>query len=467
MKPICLTIAGADPTSGAGIQADIRTFDRCGVHPFSVITAITFQTANKLFGYKSLSDDLESQLDALLTTYPIKYTKIGMVPDFKTLDIIIKYIKKYNFEIVFDPVSISSAGGRLSSEGLEIEIEKKLFPYVKIITPNKSEAIYYSNREIYNTSEENIDNLKKVAEILLKKLYGDENSQNIEKAVVIKSAISSHDEVMDLVLINRKKNDHLEKEFQTFKKNKIPVKGNIHGTGCVFSSAITAFLAKQYSIKKAISKAESFFNEKFQNFIQIPKEGKIIDLTIPDEHLKVINQIKQIYNFIAPLKKFSNLIPEVRMNISCSLPNAKSKTDIAGVDGRITVRDGYPYASGDISFGVSNHTARLLLTAKKFDNSVNIVMNLKYNPEWIKALQNTTDLELQEIHRELQPNKIMIKEESTMQWIIKESLRNLGEIPDIIWDKGSMGKEPMMRLFGKRSEDIIKKLKLIIETIKI
>ena len=81
MKPLCLTIAGADPTSGAGIQADIRTFDRCGVYPFSVITAITYQTATQFYGYKSLSDELDKQLDSILSVYPVKFVKIGMIPE--------------------------------------------------------------------------------------------------------------------------------------------------------------------------------------------------------------------------------------------------------------------------------------------------------------------------------------------------------------------------------------------------
>ena len=66
MPYACLTIAGSDPSSGAGIQADIRTFDRCGVHPFSVITAITYQSAKEFYGYRSLSGDLENQLKSIL-----------------------------------------------------------------------------------------------------------------------------------------------------------------------------------------------------------------------------------------------------------------------------------------------------------------------------------------------------------------------------------------------------------------
>jgi len=145
-----LTIAGADPSSGAGIQADIRTFDRCGVHPFSVITAITYQSATDFYGYKSLSDELDKQLDAILSNYPVKYVKIGMIPDVKSLDLIVNYIKKYDLVAVLDPVSISSAGERLSSEGLELEIEKNLFPVIKILTPNISEASFYSTIDLKN-----------------------------------------------------------------------------------------------------------------------------------------------------------------------------------------------------------------------------------------------------------------------------------------------------------------------------
>ncbi len=465
MKPLCLTIAGSDPTSGAGIQADIRTFDRCGVHPFSVITAITYQTATKFLGYKSLSDELDSQLNAILTSYPIKYVKVGMIPDVKTIDIIVDYIKKYDLEVVFDPVSVASAGERLSSEGLELEIEKTLFPHVKIITPNIAEAIYYSNRDINNISEENIDEFKKVAGILLNKLYVSKNSQQIEKAVVIKSGVSNQDKIFDLVLINRIIDTQMKREFQVIKKKKIPFNGNIHGTGCVFSSAITAFLARGNSIEKALLNAEDFFNNKFQSFIELPYNGKIIDLTISDIHLEVINQIKEIYNFISPLRNFSKLIPEVRMNISGSLPDATRKEDVAGVEGRITIVNGFPKVSGEIKFGVSDHTARLILSAKEYDNSINFVMNLKYKADWISAIQENTDLELKEIVRKDQPDEIKTKEFSTMQWLIKESVEKLGKIPDIVWDKGSLGKEPMMRLFAKNSKIMIEKLRKIIGAI--
>jgi len=465
MKNFCLTIAGSDPTSGAGIQADIRTFDRIGVHPFSAITAITYQTATEFYGFKSLSDSLDQQLNSIFSTYPIKFIKIGMIPDVKTIEIIVRYIKTYDLIAVYDPVSISSAGERLSSEGLELKIEKDLLPYITILTPNKFEASFYSNKELENTDDKN--ELKEAAIIILNKLYFPNKEKTREKAVIIKTAGEIQDEIFDLACIGKIREDKFDFNFKFFNKKKIIIERNIHGTGCVFSSAVAAFLSKDYSIEKSIRLAEDFFTEKFQKYIILPDQGNVIDLAFSNDQLNVINQIKEIYNYISDLRDFSRFIPEVRLNISGALPNTTTKDDIAGVEGRITVINGFPKASGEIKFGVSDHTARLILTAKEFDKSINFVMNLKYNPDWISFLRENTDLELQEIIREKQPEKVKKEEFSTMQWIIKESINKIGKIPDIIWDKGAVGKEPIIRLFGKNSKDMIEKLKIIVNATRL
>jgi hydroxymethylpyrimidine/phosphomethylpyrimidine kinase len=189
-------------------------------------------------------------------------------------------------------------------------------------------------------------------------------------------------------------------------------------------------------------------------------------MQISEEKEKIINHIREVYNFISKHKEFSKLIPEVRMNISGSLPNATEKEEIAGIEGRITIINGFPKASGEIKFGASDHTARLILTAKKFDSSINFVINLKFIPELIASIKKNTKLDLQEIIREKQPENVKKKEYSTMQWLIRESVKKKGNMPDIIWDKGEIGKEPMMRLFGKNSDEIIRKLEQIIKLLK-
>jgi len=85
-----------------------------------------------------------------------------------------------------------------------------------------------------------------------------------------------------MILINKKTEDGYKKIFKISKKKKIDIRGNIHGTGCVFSSAITAYLSKGNDIEKSISLAEDFFNDKFQKFVDLPDMGKILDLTGPE-----------------------------------------------------------------------------------------------------------------------------------------------------------------------------------------
>ncbi|MHA1234565.1 MAG: bifunctional hydroxymethylpyrimidine kinase/phosphomethylpyrimidine kinase [Promethearchaeota archaeon] len=465
MKPFCLTIAGSDPTSGAGIQADIRTFDRIGVHPFSAITAITYQTATDFYGFKSLSSELDKQLDVILNSYPIKYVKIGMIPDNKSLDIIKNTILTHNLIAVLDPVNISSVGERLSSEGLELEIERDLFPLVTVLTPNLNEASYFANKELNNKTLDDIGFLKDAAEIILRKMYGEQKFSENQKAVLIKSAGTVKNKIFDLACVSNTENTNNSLDFKIFEKPKLTLQGNIHGTGCVFSSAITAYMSLGNPLITSIEKAETFFDSRFLKFIELPQKGKVLDLTLGQKQIEVINQIKEIYNYVSNNTKFRKLIPEVRMNISGSLPNATRKEEIAGIEGRITIIGGYPHASGDIKFNVSDHTARLILSAKEFDNSINFVTNLRYNDKFIKIIQEKTDLETFEFLRESQPDSIKHEEQYTMKWLIEESKTKMGEIPDIIWDKGSIGKEPMIRLFSKTSKDMIEKLKLIIRAI--
>ena len=110
------------------------------------------------------------------------------------------------------------------------------------------------------------------------------------------------------------------------------------------------------------------------------ENNRLLNPSISEEKLRVKNQINEIYNFIK-IKKFCKLIPEVRTNIAGALQDAKTKDDIAGIDGRITIVNDLPKAAGEIKFGAAEHTSRLILTAKTFDKSINFVINLKFSPE--------------------------------------------------------------------------------------
>ncbi len=181
-----------------------------------------------------------------------------------------------------------------------------------------------------------------------------------------------------------------------------------------------------------------------------------------EEATEILNAVQQLTNFICSTKKFCKLIPEVRTNIAVAMPNASSLEEIAGVDGRITIVQGMPKCAGPIIFGATNHTGRLVLTAKQFDPSISAVINIRYAPELIESLSKT-DLLLAEIDRTNQSIEISQKEDSSMNWIIKKIYNQHQKIPDIIWDVGEIGKEPMIRLFAKNADELLEKIKIILE----
>ena len=134
------------------------------------------------------------------------------------------------------------------------------------------------------------------------------------------------------------------------------------------------------------------------------------------EETKILANIQKVTDFICKTKKFCKLIPEVRTNIAVALPTASKLDEIAGVDGRITIVGGMPKCSGPIKFGATNHTGRLVLTAKQLDPNILAVINIKYSAKLIEALSKT-ELLLVEIHRTNQSKETSQTEDSSMNWI--------------------------------------------------
>jgi hydroxymethylpyrimidine/phosphomethylpyrimidine kinase len=182
------------------------------------------------------------------------------------------------------------------------------------------------------------------------------------------------------------------------------------------------------------------------------------------EKRDLLDQVKKVTDFICSTKKYCKLIPEVRTNVAIASPNATRLDEIVGVDGRITIVQGMPKCAGPISFGATNHTGRLVLTAKQFDPDISAVINIRYSPELIKKLAKT-ELLIVEIDRSGQSKETSQTEDSSMNWIIKKIYEHHQKIPDIIWDIGEIGKEPMIRLFAKNADELLEKLKIILDNV--
>ncbi len=236
---LALSIAGFDPTGGAGVLNDVKVLNLLGIKSAGIPTTLTLQNTSVFKGWEPVNPDyLKSSLELIFSDLPVKGIKIGMIGTSENAEIIGYFLKKYRNKIswiVLDPVLQASLNYPLFSskeEYLNI-LKTKIFPYVDVITPNVFEA---------SVLTEKIPKKKKDLLELCKILI----SFGIK--VIIITGWESELFTWDFFC-------EKDKAF-FFKKKKL--KGNFHGTGCAFSSAILGFLLKGFSCKEAFKKAKNW-----------------------------------------------------------------------------------------------------------------------------------------------------------------------------------------------------------------
>lgn len=250
---IALTIAGSDPTGGAGLQADLRTFRAMGVYGVSVPSVLTAQDTGGVYGIQEIpSDFFTEQLDTLLKDIRPDAVKTGMLYSTEIIKIISEKFRGYSLQnLVIDPVTVSSTGVLLVQERTLDAAKNVLFPLAKVITPNIYEASVLTGTDIRNE--------KDMKEAMLKlRAYGPE-------AVIITGG--HMEEKAEDVLFDGNDFLYLENE---------KLQGEYHGTGCVFSSVITACLAAGYSVREAFVKAKEFVWNAMRSAVVLGKGMKIL-----------------------------------------------------------------------------------------------------------------------------------------------------------------------------------------------
>jgi hydroxymethylpyrimidine kinase/phosphomethylpyrimidine kinase len=440
--PIAMTIAGSDSGGGAGIEADLKTFAALGVHGTVALTAITAQNTYGVFAIQDVDlDVIEKQIDVVLEDTGINAAKTGMLHRVEVIELVAKKVKQYGFPLIVDPVMIAKSGARLLKVEAEEAMKKVLTPIATVITPNVMEAEVLSNIKI-----KTIEDMKKAARIIAK--LG-------PKAVVIKGGhIESGEKAIDIV--------YVDGEIKEFINKKIETK-NTHGTGCSFSAAITAEIAKGKSIIEAIKTAKEFITIAIEYGLSIGKGFGPVNpnawIHIPAEKYLILENISKAIEILEYHKEISELIPEVQSNIVMALPKPYAKTikDVAGIPGRIVKFKDKVKAVGNPEFGASSHVARMLLKVMEYDHNIRAAMNIKYSPEILEICKKL-GFTISSFNREEEPKEIKSIEGATLQWGVEYAIKKIGKVPDIIYDLGEKGKEPMIRIFDKDAISVAKKV---------
>lgn len=233
-KPVALTIAALDPSGGAGLAADLRTFASEGVWGCAVITAITFQNTVGVAGWDAVAPQAVAvQIETLLTDIKVASIKLGMVSTSENCVAIAQELaglgRQNQPKLVIDPVLRSSGGVSLGTDEVEEALVVSLFPLASLVTPNLDEASVILGRKIRG-----IDEMAEAA-----RLIGDMGPE----AVLVTGGHGEGEIVRD-VLCHRG-------DIEVFEGHWIE-NPNTHGTGCVLSAAITAALAKGESLREAV-----------------------------------------------------------------------------------------------------------------------------------------------------------------------------------------------------------------------
>ncbi len=172
---------------------------------------------------------------------------------------------------------------------------------------------------------------------------------------------------------------------------------------------------------------------------------------------EILGNIVQAISKLENCREFAQLIPEVRVNLVYARPEAASWQDVAGVDGRITAVRGFPKASGMPVFGASDHMARLIIEARKYNPEINAGINFKCNEAIINIVKFyclTRKLVFGWIDRTSEPKDITGQDGLSMPWKIQTLVKNSGSLPNIFYEGDGWGKEPLFVAVGQTADEV-------------
>ena len=166
---------------------------------------------------------------------------------------------------------------------------------------------------------------------------------------------------------------------------------------------------------------------------------------------RVLGNVTQAVANLRDCKEFSYLMPEVRVNIVYALPGAKNGKQVAAIEGRITVVNGYPHASGLPKWGASDHMARLVIEARKHNKNINAGINFKCDKQIIKVVKEyarENKLKFGWIDRTKEPGEAADVDGMSIPWKVKYLIEQNGAVPDLFYEGDGWGKEPLFFALG-------------------
>jgi len=243
--PNVLSIAGSDPSGGAGIQADLKTFAALGCYGMAVITALTAQnTQGVSCVHIPPAEFVAQQIDAIFADIEVSAVKIGMLGSPDVVEAVAQALKRHGAKnIVLDPVLVATSGDSLGAPGVVEAMRAHLLPLARVVTPNIPEAMRFTGL----AEPQNVQDLAVLAGHFL--ALG-------AQAVLVKGGHMQGDKASDVLFE--------ADQAEVFSQPRVDTK-NTHGTGCTLSSAIAAQLAKGLDLPRAVESAKAYLTQALRD----------------------------------------------------------------------------------------------------------------------------------------------------------------------------------------------------------
>ena len=434
-RPVALAVAGSDSGGGAGIQADLKTMEAHGAFGTSVVTAVTAQNTRGVSSSHVLpAEEIRAQYRAVLEDFDVGAVKTGMLATEEVVTTVTDCLRDYGGPLVVDPVMVAASGDRLLDEAAEAAYEG-LVAASTLVTPNAEEATVLTGVEVSDAED-----AREAGESLVE--------TGADAALVKGGHLDGEGErVVDTLVTG----DGVER----FEHPRVATEAT-HGSGCTLSSAVAARLARGESLAGAVE-ASTAFMERAVRYAADVGEGPgavhhLVALRERAARPTTTGAVERVVDAFVD-RDVSALVPEVGLNVVGATPYAEAAGETAAVEGRITrVRSGVRPNSG-VRMGASSHVARFLLAAREFDPALRFAANCRFDDD-VEAAFDAFDAPAVEYDRGEQPPDVREQEGSTMGWGARRAFASTGETPAAVFDRGDVGKEPMVRVLAPDAETL-------------
>jgi hydroxymethylpyrimidine/phosphomethylpyrimidine kinase len=404
----------------------------------TAVTAVTAQNTRGVMGIHEMpAYFVAQQMEAVISDIGLDAIKTGMLGNAAIIRAVSRIIRRYRFSrVVVDPVMVAKGGARLLAPGGEEVLRRELLPLAEVIVPNLPESEVLIGKKIRGWKG------MQEAAALIQKMGA--------KTVLIKGGHLAGDPI-DVFFNGRK--------FYDFKGDRLTTP-HTHGTGCTISAAIATELAKGNPILDAVERAKDFVTSAIQFSLPLGHgQGPVNPWSWArreSERYGVILKLKEAFQILRG-KKVGHLFPEVQSNLGYALPYARSPEDVAAFPGRLIHCGREVNKVADPEFGVSRHMARMILTAMRFDAEMRSAMNIRMGEDLITRARKA-GLVIAQLDRKEEPGRGKQRRELFFSGGVEEVLRKCKTMPDVIFDRGGMGKEPMIRVLGQDPEKVVDKI---------